>query len=216
MKYIIANWKANKTVEEAKEWSDKFLSNYQPRANLTPIICPPFHLVQGIYESFRTVSSVAIGSQDLSSFEDGAYTGEVTAKSLSSFITYALIGHSERRTYGNESENTVAKKVSLAKKYGIEPILCVRNENDNIYSDSDFIAYEPVAAIGTGKNESVDTVLAMREKMDLPAQMKFIYGGSVTSENSSSYINHELIDGLLVGTASLDPLHFCSILESIR
>lgn len=216
MKYIIANWKANKTVDEARDWAEKFIHIYRPRANLTPIICPPFPLILIIYESLKSVPYVAIGSQDISSFEGGAYTGEVTAKSLSSFITFALVGHSERRAYNHESEEAIAKKVSMAKKCDIQPILCVRNQNDKIHSDAGFIAYEPVKAIGTRNNESIDNVLSMREKMKLPSQTKFIYGGSVTSENSNSYINHELIDGLLVGTASLDPLHFCSILESIR
>jgi triosephosphate isomerase len=128
MKYFVANWKANKNLKEAKEWLNEFLKLYQPQENKMVIICPPFPLLTELRDKIYKVKNLKLGSQDLSFFEEGPYTGEVTAKTLQGIVDYALIGHSERRKYFKESSEIISKKIVFAKKYQIEPILCLSQE----------------------------------------------------------------------------------------
>lgn len=224
MKYVIANWKANKTLEEAQAWIKEFIRIIEADSNilmsleenrLTVVIAPTHPLIYPLKEMLGERKNIYFGSQDLSSVEEGSYTGEVTAKSLSSLIKFALIGHSERRNKLNETEDLIGKKIDLSKKYNIDTILCVRGTQDKVYENAVFVAYEPVYAIGTGNNEDVSTVLKVRNELSLKPGMKFIYGASVDSNNCREYLEKEEIDGLLVGTASLDPTSFCSILEKV-
>lgn len=218
MKYIIANWKANKTFAEVQKWISTFLQhNFDNIKNSVHIVvCPPSPFIHYLYEETKSFDFISIGSQDVSQYEDGTYTGEVTAKSLSGLVSYAIIGHSERRSFFNETEELIKKKIDLAKKYSIEPILCVRNTSDTIYESVNFIVGEPPEAIsdgsGKGKNLSLEKVLNMRNNLGITTQ-KYIYGGSVNETNITSYISNEHIDGILPGGASLDPDRFYSIVQ---
>lgn len=224
MKYIIANWKANKTLVEAENWIETFIAilnsnekikNSLINDKLTVIIAPPYPFIIPLKNKLGNQKNIFMGSQDLSSVEEGSYTGEVTAKTLSSLINYAMVGHSERRANFNETEEWIEKKIDLAKKHGIEPILCVRNNDDHIYDGVKFIAYEPPSSIGNGNNEDVSKVIDMKKRLSLKEGVKFIYGASVDGQNCQDYFKNSEIDGLLVGTASKDPNSFCSILEKV-
>lgn len=224
MKYIIANWKANKTLAEAENWIETFIAilnsnekikNSLINDKLTVIIAPPYPFIITLKDKLNGQKNILIGSQDLSEIEEGSYTGEVTAKTLSSLVDYAIIGHSERRANFNETEERIEKKIGLAKKYGIEPVLCIRNNNDHVYDHAKFIAYEPPASIGNGNNEDVSKVIDMKKRLSLKEDVRFIYGASVNDENCQEYLKSNEIDGLLVGTASKDPNSFCSILEKV-
>lgn len=197
-------------------WITAFLSYDFTRVqnNVTIIICPPYPFIPLLIEKMARLPFVKIGSQDLSLYYQGAYTGEVTAHTLSHLASYAIIGHSERREHFGEKEDVLFSKVEHAKKANIEPVFCVRDENDTIPSAAKIIAYEPVSAIGTGQSDSLDNVLAMKATLKLPENGIFIYGGSVTESNVHLYLKHHDIDGVLLGGASLDPQRFYNIILS--
>ncbi len=211
MKYIIGNWKANKNSADVIHWSDVFLKEYIFQENTTFIVCPPSPFLRYMQQAFKELKNVIVGAQTIASVEEGSYTGETTAKTLQGVAGFTIIGHSERRKHFHESDGDLASKVLLAKKYNIEPIYCVRDEKDPIPEGVTFVAYEPVAAIGTGQNEPPEQVLIMKKKMTLPKDCVFIYGGSVNETNSASYLATGEIDGFLIGKASLDAHQFLSI-----
>lgn len=218
MKYCIANWKANKNLKEAIEWLNFFLQQLiqHPILNddIKIVICPPYSLLYPLAQRLKNFKNVYLGAQNLSAFENGSFTGEITAGMIKDVIQYAIIGHSERRKYFYETEMQIEKKIILAKKHHIEPILCIRDEKDKIFPQVKIVAYEPVYAIGTGTNESPEKVLLMKKKLNLNSTTIFLYGGSVNEENVKQYIATGKIDGFLVGAASLDPLKFSQIINS--
>ena len=214
MKYFVANWKANKNLQESQTWIDQFLKLYQPKEDKIVIICPPFPFLTNLKQKTNQIKNLKLGSQDISSFEEGAYTGEITAKSLVGLVDYVIVGHSERRKYFNENNETVTKKIILAKKCQIEPILCIRDENDWLTeSEVKIIAYEPVYAIGSGNNEPIEKVIEIKEKIKLSPDCVYLYGGSVNENNAKDDIQSDKIDGLLIGGASLDPHNFYKIIS---
>lgn len=213
MRYFIANWKANKYLNEALQWIDKFLTSPLRSDHVKVVLCPPYPLIIPLKEKIKHTKNVYLGAQDISSFESGSYTGEVTAKSLLGLVDYVIVGHSERRKYFNENYETLFKKTHLAKKYGIEPIFCLRDAKDQIPDDVKMLAYEPVYSIGTGKNEDLQKTLEVKNKLNLKESMVFLYGGSVNKNNASSYLDSPEIDGFLVGGASLDPTEFFKIIK---
>lgn len=216
---IIANWKSNFSWEQAKNWADSF-SRLQSQ-NHTYIICPPFPLLGAVQGH-----DFAIGVQDLSPFEAGAYTGAVSPQNLDGLnVTYALLGHSERRMYFAETSHSVAQKVELAFAHGITPIVCVDMEQVSEQSAALsglsaqqratlVIAYEPVHSISTfgGKEDPIQVTLQNIEKIKGAFECETVlYGGSVSPDNSLTYLQPESISGLLVGGASLDPKQFAQI-----
>ena len=213
MRYFIANWKANKTIDEALDWLDRLLKIPLRNERAKIIVCPAFHLLYPLRLKLKDYPFISLASQDVSAFESGSYTGEVTARSLQDLVEYAIIGHSERRKYFNETYELLTKKVFLAKKHQIEPIFCLRNENDPIPPGIQIVAYEPVYAIGSGNNEPIGKVLEVKQKLKLPKNAVFIYGGSVNKNNISSYLHCQEIDGLLIGNASLDAKEFHDIVN---
>ncbi len=218
MKYIVANWKANKTISEAQEWVQSFLHSYKIKSDRSIVICPPYPLLVPIEQKVNHIPTIRMGAQDISMFQEGPYTGETTAYTLSSLAKFALIGHSERRNHFNETESTIGEKIANAKKYAIEPILCVRNENDRVYDGVRFVTYEPESAISTGPigmHESVDAVVKMKAALQIKKNMMYIYGGNVNENNCINYLSNEHIDGVMVGAASLNPHTFSFIVNSI-
>lgn len=213
MHYFIANWKANKNLNEAIYWIEKISlePSWVDRAKI--VICPPAHLIYPLRTKLQKHESISFGVQDISQFESGSYTGEITAKSLQGLVNYAIIGHSERRIHLNETNEIIKKKVGLAKKYNIEPILCVRNKEDITTQEVNFIAYEPVHSIGTGENESLEDILKVKKELNLSEKTAFFYGGSVNKDNVRSYLTSDEIKGFIIGTASKDPLDFFNIVS---
>lgn len=188
-----------------------------------------------------------LASQNLYWRDQGAYTGEVSATQLRGIVDYAIIGHSERRHVFKENDKEVRNKVQAAVRNGIKPILCVgetareRSQGetlDVIYDqligglanvtseelEDVVVAYEPVWAIGTGKNaapsDAKKAAAAIRRQVShlygktAADNLRILYGGSVTSDSALSYLKTEGIDGLLVGGASLSVPSFASIAES--
>lgn len=221
MKYIIANWKANKNIKETKEWLNSFLTNDFSKISKKKeiIICPPFPFLIFLKEKVKNYPFIKIGAQDLSVFEEGTYTGEVTGKTLAGLVDYVIIGHSERRKYFNETKEILFKKATLAKKNQIEPLFCIRKKADPFPSEIKFVVLEPPSAIsqgtGFGANQPLKKVLMIKKELKINKDIKFIYGGSVNEINASLYLKNDEIDGVMIGGASLDPKRFFKIVKSL-
>lgn len=223
MKYLVANWKSNKTIPEATLWlHQSSIISHQSSKNLEVIIAAPFTALPHLK---KVSSSLKLAAQNLSPFDSGPYTGEISAEMLKNLVDYTIIGHSERRRYFQETNEMVAKKVKQALKYKITPIVCldepyletqIQQFNNSTIRHLIF-AYEPLAAIGSGKPDTPENANRVAEKIKkMTNQAPVLYGGSVSPENAKSFMVEKNIDGLLVGNASLNPGEFIKILQAIR
>jgi triosephosphate isomerase len=250
-KLIVANWKMNKGIVEAQKSAEaiKMFVDSSPavagRAEV--VLCPPFISLETVRKVVNG-SAVKLGAQNVFYESNGAYTGEISCSMLKSCgCDYVIIGHSERRQNFHETNEVVNKKLLKTMDEGLKPILCVgetaQEHQDHIteavieeqlnkclsHVSADqiqnvVIAYEPVWAIGTGKNatphqaETVHNFIRKRLKKmydyDTAKNCRIIYGGSITPENAKELFPPETINGGLVGGASLDEEKFISIINA--
>jgi triosephosphate isomerase len=239
---VAANWKMHKTSQEAGVFLDTFLAR---AASLPPaievVLAPPFTAIPYV-ASRLTGTNVRLGAQTMHWELQGPFTGEVSATMLLEFgVTYVLLGHSERRAYCNETDRGVNLKISTALAQGITPIVAVgetlderekgqtddrviaqtRSAFDGIdrtMLDRVVLAYEPIWAIGTGKNcdpaEADRVMTVIRECVSGLTDTPILYGGSMKPENVASYMERPNVNGGLVGGASLDPNGFIALVEN--
>ena len=218
--FIAGNWKSNKTVAEANEWLSQFKTHILPlrdqMKNLTIVLCAPFTVLASLKWGIATETlPVTLGAQDVSPFEDGAYTGEVSARMIRDLADWVIIGHSERRHYFGDTEEILEKKVAQAKTAGLHIIYCVPDDKTTIPKDVDVVAYEPIWAIGTGKTDTPQNANEVISHIKANSQIHtVIYGGSVTAENVASFMQEPAIDGVLPGGASLDPEKFARLISA--
>ena len=250
-KIIIGNWKLNLDHLEAIQLFQKL--NYSLNTDIDEkisIVVAPSHTslrsIQTIIDADKL--NIFLSSQDVSMFNDGAYTGEVSAHQLAKLnISYCIVGHSERRQHFNETDEFVNVKVNNLINKEITPIICFGESNDQRADGNymDFLinqienstkglrkdkvdeiifAYEPIWAIGTGQNASLQDIVEVISKVKEfiskksffnEEKIKFIYGGSVSPDNSYEILNSKIIDGALVGGASLDVDKYIKIIESV-
>ena len=230
-KLVVANWKMNKTISEAEAFCagfDKKADNY--------IICCSATLIKPVFDLLKNGNKV--GAQNICAYEEGAYTGEISAKMIKDAgANVTILGHSERRHIFNETNDDLRKKLDIANKYGLQVIFCVGEtleEHDKIESvlvnqlkiltkedlANLIIAYEPVWAIGTGKVATNEDIKAAHKivkdyvKKNYGANAKVLYGGSVKPENAAEILKLNCVDGVLVGGASLDPVKFESLIKT--
>lgn len=233
---IIGNWKMNTTVHQGKELACDIKDKLAPTKGVEVVLCPPATHLKSLYsETFG--DSLRLGAQNIHYEESGAFTGEISVKQIKEFCKYVIIGHSERRAAG-ETDAEIFKKVKLAIKNNLTPVLCVGEDfktrkagktnqfiKDQINKSIPFqlsalsskllIAYEPVWAIGTGrqpKPEEIEQVVNLIKKI-IGSKAKVLYGGSVTSKNSKKLAEIKSISGVLVGGASLKAREFVKIVE---
>lgn len=222
--WIIANWKSNKTIAQALDWVSKVGPQLPKAENLKVVVCPTFSVLSEIKKAVVVGNfPLMIGSQDLSPFDAGAYTGEEAASSLKELISLSILGHSERRQNFSETDEMVAKKVEQAIEHKIIPLVCVQDEGTPVPKACSMIAYEPIWAISTGLTNTpgvgrADTPedankVAGVFKQKYGQQLKVVYGGSVDSSNVKGFIEEKMIDGVLVGNASLDADEFLRIIK---
>ena len=177
--------------------------------------------------------SISIAAQNVSSFDSGSFTSQVSAEMLKDCgIDYCIIGHSESRNLLNETNEDIFNKYNQLSKNSIKPILCVgesidvREDNEtssfitdqlNFFSgkgEDVIIAYEPIWAIGSGLIPAASDINEVCELIkSLVTNAKILYGGSVNEKNAFHLMNNSNIDGLLVGGASLDPKEFANIAQ---
>lgn len=243
---IVANWKMNPaSLKEAEELFDSVKKGIENIKDVEVVICPPFIYLPAVASGG---GGFAIGAQNCFWEEKGAFTGEVSAAMLKNLgIEYVIVGHSERRKYFKETDEEINKKVKAVLTAGLKTILCIgesaeerKNNRKNeilksqLEKDLDkitqqeikniVIAYEPVWAIGTGDNcsveETTDSIKFIRQLIsefynkEISENIRIIYGGSVSSQNSADYIKKAGANGLLPGGASLKANEFIKIVES--
>ncbi len=225
-KLIIANWKSNHTLKSANEWLDQFEQFLQQESSdLKPVLAPPFPLISDLREKINA-SKLELAVQDISPYGAGSYTGAVSTANLIGLpVEYALIGHSERRRFFGEIDEMEADKVKVCLKADITPVLCL----DKPYIKSQakalvqagvklpeekiVVVYEPLQAIGSGKNEDPSQVKSVvQEIKDVYGEVQVLYGGSVDADNVADYL--KFTDGVLVSTASLGVDSFIRLIRA--
>jgi triosephosphate isomerase (TIM) len=237
-KIIIAgNWKMYKTQREACEFLEKFMPELEETPNEREVLlCAPFTAL-GIMSKSMHGGRVQLGAQNIHWEEEGAYTGEIAGAMLTEVgVRYVIVGHSERRQFFGETDQTVNKRLLAAQSHGLTPILCVgetkqqRDAGDteslimnqlkqglvDVNQQNLIIAYEPIWAIGTG--ETCESLEANRVIGLIRSQLKFSdvpiqYGGSVKPNNIDEIMAQPEIDGALVGGASLEAADFARIVN---
>jgi triosephosphate isomerase len=236
---IAANWKMHTVPSEAGPLAATIAARTAD-PDVIRIICPPFVALAEVRDAL-VGTGVAVGAQNVHHELAGAHTGEVSAPMLVGLATWVIVGHSERRRDAGETDELIARKLDRARDAGLRPILCVGEQlaereagraeavvdgqlrgalaaalqTDAGPAPDLVIAYEPVWAIGTGRNALGSDAAAMADAIrdtlgrigfaDGGAAMPILYGGSVTAANIAEFLAEPAIDGALVGGASLKP-----------
>ncbi|MDX2228946.1 MAG: triose-phosphate isomerase [Leptolyngbyaceae cyanobacterium bins.349] len=236
-KVLAGNWKMYKTQAEAAE----FLTGFLPHLENTPegrdvVLCVPFTDLVLLSQMLHG-SVVQLGAQNVHWETSGAYTGEIAAPMLTEIgVRYVVVGHSERRQYFGETDETVNRRLKAAQSADLTPILCVGEtkqqrdlgETEGLITEqlraglagvdqtNLIIAYEPIWAIGTGDtcdskeaNRVIGLIRSQLSNSEVPIQ----YGGSVKPDNIDEIMAQPEIDGALVGGASLQPASFARIVN---
>lgn len=226
----------NMTKAEAKQFMADFLPLCKD-AKCDTVLCVPFTDIHRVYK-LAIGSNVKVGAQNVAWADKGAFTGEISAEMLKEVgAEYVIIGHSERRAYFGETDETVNMRTKQALKNGLKPIVCVGEtleqreggKTEEVLAnqvkkglegitEEVIIAYEPVWAIGTGKtatpemaNETIGFIRSVAQP--LVGDVSILYGGSMNAANAQSLLNMEHIDGGLIGGASLKPNDFSVIVN---
>lgn len=217
--FIIGNWKSHKTVAQTEEWfADIALELHEigQDTDKTIILCPPFPLLPLCKTLIgKNHLPIHLGSQDISPFGEGAYTGAVAGTLLRNFVEYCIIGHSERRKYFAETEEILAQKVIQAKAHGIEPLYCVPDKDARIPHGVNIVAFEPIASIGSGHPDTPEDAEAVARFIKEKNGVSYvIYGGSVTDKNVHEFTQQTNVNGVLPGGASLSSKDFAGIIHN--
>lgn len=242
-KLIVGNWKMNMDGQGARalalavaDGAGALISS----GRVDMAVCPVAVHIGGVVAALKDFPTqvLAVGAQDCSDQDNGAYTGQVSAAMLKdSGCSYVIVGHSERRQYNGESDSLVRAKAEKALAAGITPIICVGETLDEredgraldvvgaqlVGSVPDggaaagvVVAYEPVWAIGTGRVASVEDVAEMHAfiRDRLGAKVRILYGGSMKPDNAKELLATPNVDGGLIGGASLKVDDFLAIAKS--
>ena len=227
---IAANWKMNLTQIEATNLLND-LSSVIESYDFDIILCPSACYLNLLKQE---LSTVIIGAQNISEFDQGAYTGEISAKMVASCgASTVLLGHSERRHVFGESNQMIQEKLKLCSNYQLKPILCVgetieQRKNNQVFEvikdqlsvieqfEGDYVvAYEPVWAIGTGETATPEVAQEVHKfiREIVGTDIPILYGGSVNAGNVNELLLQQDINGALVGGASLKVSDFSEILK---
>ncbi|MBN1755973.1 triose-phosphate isomerase [bacterium] len=247
-KMIIAgNWKMYKTIPDALNLIRTLKPKLIGEKEVEVIICPPFNALSPLAE-ILVDSPIKLGAQNMHWEEEGAFTGEISGKMLlTSRVSHVILGHSERRKFFCEDDEIINRKVRKALETGLIPILCIGEsleereanqtlkvlENQLLQGLSGIeikdparliIAYEPVWAIGTGRNATpaqaqeahlfIRDLLNRRYETEIANNINILYGGSVKPANALELLRQPDVDGSLVGGASLKAEDFFQIIQA--
>jgi triosephosphate isomerase (TIM) len=247
--FIAGNWKMHKTVHEAVVYAKDFRRAVERVTDVEIVVAPAFLAVHAVVEALRH-SNVGVAAQDLYWEPQGAFTGEVSAEMIAEAgAKYVIVGHSERRQLFGETDEGVNRKTRAALAAGLVPIVCVgetleqreaghtlavleRQLHAGLHEvtppqlETLAVAYEPVWAIGTGRNATRAQAEAahshvrhrLREKFgpDAAERCRILYGGSVKPGNIRELMKGRDVDGVLVGGASLEVASFAEIVAGGR
>jgi len=244
-KLIAGNWKMNGTRAEAKAFLDALSQlKPEARQGRQLLICPPATIVGEMAGPLKALGVLA-GAQDCHAEVKGAYTGDISAAMFKELgATHIIVGHSERRAIHGETDEVVRAKAERVLKEGLVPIVCVgetlaqreagqaeaivtsqvnASVPDGIPVDRLVVAYEPVWAIGTGRAATLDDIVGMHHVIRnlLPGKCGhegvglILYGGSVKPDNAAGILGLELVDGALIGGASLAASDFMAIANAV-
>jgi len=241
-KIMAGNWKMNKNIVEAADLASKLKNSLSDVKDKEIVVCPTSICLQSVSNALAD-SLIGVGAQNLHWEESGAFTGEISAPMIKSAgCTYVIIGHSERRQYFGETDETVSKKLKAALKHHLVPIVCVGETLDEREKNQAFaviekqvkgalssieekdlktlvIAYEPVWAIGTGKTatpeqaQEVHAFIRTLLPKSIANETRILYGGSVKPDNAKILMEKPDIDGALVGGAALKVEDFEKIVK---
>lgn len=241
---VAGNWKMNKTVAEARELVSQLVPLVKDMNDIEIILCPPAPSLLPV-AALLEGTKIGLGAQNMHWEASGAYTGELAPAMVAEFGRFVILGHSERRAYFGETDETVNKKVHAAQANGLIPIVCVGEtleENEasqtsavvsrqikeglkNASSDL-IIAYEPIWAIGTGKaatgemaNATIKEIRSLLAELfgkESAQEIRILYGGSVKGNNAAEFFSQSEIDGALVGGASLKADAFTAIAQAAQ
>ncbi len=237
---IIANWKLNGTQAFVSDLLTGIHQQWGGVHKAEVVVCPAHvHLAQAANEALA-YSNVAVGAQDCSQFEEGAYTGDVSAEMLHDLgCQYVIVGHSERRRFHHESDAQIARKFDLVHQAVMTPILCVGESPEQRQAGKTLavikrqvtaaiegcgiekmarciVAYEPLWAVGTGITATPEQAQEVHEFIrtllgDIGQCVRIVYGGSVKPDSAQTLFAMPDIDGALVGKAALDADSFIQI-----
>ena len=240
-----ANWKMHHGPAETRAFAEKFLPLTAPVEGRRLWFFPSAVSIAALSEKMRQRPDITIGTQNVHWEPKGAFTGGISipmVKEVGARLT--LVGHSERRHLFGETDEQVARKTKAAIRGSMTPLVCVGEtlaERDGSRTEQVIVrqlapviqaldgdewnrvvlAYEPVWAIGTGKNATPDDAAQIHELIRLelgragvPLRVPILYGGSVNSGNVASLLSRPQLDGVLVGGASLDPEKWADLIET--
>ncbi len=243
---VAGNWKMNGGLKDIRLLVDGILEGFDARMGAETVVCPPFVYLSTVSAAIEG-SPLALGAQNASEHPRGAFTGEVAVEMLMDFgCRYVIVGHSERRAMYAESDAQVAAKFARVADAGLTPILCLGETLEQRESEqtegvvarqldavlervgpaavaAGVIAYEPVWAIGTGRNATPDQANAVhafiRQRIaeqdpEAADSVRILYGGSVKASNSAELFAMPDIDGGLIGGASLKADEFLTICQT--
>jgi len=238
------------TQGESARFLDSFLGDVGEINDVEVVIIPPFTAIPKVSETLGRAHNIKLGAQNMYWEKSGAFTGEISAPLLRDlFVYYVVLGHSERRTLFGETDEMVNRKVRAAHEAKLRPIVCIgetldqrdKGDVEKVLSmqlrgslaglqpkemQESVIAYEPVWAIGTGRNATpqqaqeahafIRHTLSKMANNETADRIRIQYGGSVKPENARELMSQSDIDGALVGGASLDPRSFAQIVKAAR
>ncbi len=243
---IAGNWKMNKNVHDAKDLAEEIVEKVGRETDVNILVCPPFTALSEVAKALEG-SNILLGAQNLYPASSGAFTGEISPDMLRTlFVTYVIVGHSERRGLFGETDVFINRKIVSALETSLKPILCVgetldqrmqgntqnviQSQLENGLKNVDLakaehitIAYEPIWAIGTGKNATPEMAqevhASIREFLEslwgeaIAQKVRILYGGSMNSTNAAALLSMPDVDGGLIGGASLESKGFVKIVE---
>ncbi len=246
-KIIAGNWKMHKTPAEAVQLVNELKVKVVNIHHVDMIVCPPYLAIPAVQASLKE-TAIRVGAQNVFWEDQGAYTGEISAPMLvNAGCSYVIIGHSERRQYFHETDETINRKIKKALKFQLKPIFCIGETLEQREAGQTFpvlktqldgglagidaaaiqnivIAYEPVWAIGTGRNATpeqaqeahqfIRSTLAEKFGRPIADGLRIQYGGSVKPENAEALLSQPDVDGALVGGASLKADSFADIIQA--
>jgi triosephosphate isomerase len=244
---IAGNWKMHKTVEEAKTLAQAVCNAVVEVQGVDVVLCPTFTALAAVKEIVKD-TKVGLGAQNMYWEEQGAFTGEISPAMVAELCQYVILGHSERRQFFGETDEGVNKKLKAALAHNLTPIVCVGENLDQNEAGETVtfvggqvkaafaglsseeaakvvVAYEPIWAIGTGKNADATTAnsiiaQAVRQPLtqlygeDVAQVIRVQYGGSVKPDNIDGFMAQPDIDGALVGGASLKADSFLALITA--